>query len=71
MATTRWMFDSLEAAASGLIVILENARTTAHRYTIEGLSAEVALQSGVVLTGEVDDVNLKMNAVPGAARHDE
>lgn len=71
MATTRWVFDSLEAAASGLIVVLEHARTTSSRYTIEGLSADEALKSGVVLTGEIDGVNTKMSVVPGAVRHDE
>jgi hypothetical protein len=71
MATSRWIFDSLEAAASGLIVILEDARKTHSRYTIEGLSAEQALKSGVVLSGEIDAVNLAMSRVAGADRHDE
>lgn len=71
MATSRWLFDSLEAAAAGLIVVLQNARQTSSRYTIEGLSADEALKSGVVLSGEIEEVNRKLDTVPGAVRHDE
>lgn len=62
----RFFFDSLEAAAEGLIVVLLDARQTTAEYRFGGLSAKQLLASGLLLDGDIADVSLKLDQVPGA-----
>lgn len=63
-------FDNLEAAASGLIVVLLDARTTKAEYRFGPLKAAQILSSGLRLTGDTDGVAAKLVKVPGTVRHD-
>lgn len=69
--TVRVYFDSLEAAADGLVLVLEDCRETSHEYSFGGLHVEQVLQSGLLLTGDVDEVVDKLISLPGTTRHDE
>lgn len=69
--TVRIMFDSLAAAADGLIVVLEDARETGRHYEFGGLDVQQVLASGLLLTGDVEDVADKLEALPGTTRHTE
>jgi hypothetical protein len=69
--TTRFYFDSIEAAAAGLLTVLLDARTTEHSYSITGLDATSVFTSGLILTGEIAEVVAKVEDIPGADRQDE
>lgn len=66
-ASTRFIFDSFTAAAMALITVLEDARGTTKNYTFSGLNAMQIRTSGLVLTGEIEDIVLKLEKIPGAA----
>jgi hypothetical protein len=67
----RFIFDSIESAARALELVLLDARVTKLKYRITGLSAQQILQSGILLTGELDEVAAKLKTVPGAAWYNE
>lgn len=69
--TSRFLFDSIGAAAHGLVTLLTHARKTTDRYRFYGLNVNAVLQSGLVLEGEIDAVSALLEAVPGTTRHDE
>lgn len=65
--STRFLFDSFLAAAEGLITVLMDARTTSKDYTFSGLNAMQVRTSGLVLTGDIEDIVAKLEQIPGAA----
>ena len=67
-ASARYYFDSLDAAAQGLIVVLQDARKTTAQYRFGGLSAAQILRSGLILEGDITAVSAQLDKVPGAAR---
>jgi hypothetical protein len=71
VTTTRFFFDSLGAAAEGLIAVLEDARVTDAYYKFGGLSAKQILASGLRLNGEIDHIASILDDLPGAIRHDD
>jgi hypothetical protein len=68
--TATFYFDNLESAASALIVVLLDARTSAAEYRFGPLKAEKLLSSGMHLSGDTEAVSAKLANVPGAVRHD-
>lgn len=68
--TSRVLFDSLADAAAGLLIVLDDARTTKHHYQFGSLSAEQVYASGLLLIGEVDEVLEKLDQLPGTSRYD-
>lgn len=68
--SVRFIFDSIESAAEGLLLVLQDARTTQATYRFGGLSAGQVLHSGLVIEGQIIDVAQKVEQVAGAVRHD-
>jgi len=68
--SVRFFFSSLDDAAEALMVTLQDMRDTDHTYSISGLTAQSVLQSGLTLTGEIDDVVSKVKAVPSAVAYE-
>jgi hypothetical protein len=71
VTTSRIFFDNLEAAANGLIAVLEDARVCTEYYKFGGLSAQQILASGLRLEGEIDHIVAVLDGMPGTLRHDE
>ncbi len=67
----RFFFDSLGAAASALIVVLEDARVTEHKYRFGGLKASQILASGLLLKGDIEEIAAKLEDLPGVLRHED
>lgn len=64
--TLKIVYSDLAAAVEGLLIVLEDARTTRRLYTITGLSLDQILSNGMTLSGEVDDISSKVGTVQGA-----
>lgn len=64
----RFHFDSLDAAAEGLLAVLDDARSGTAEYRFGSLSAKQVLSSGLMLEGDITEVAAKLDKVPGAAR---
>lgn len=62
----RYLFDSPQAAAMALSVVLRHARTSEDDFTFGGLTLESLVSSGLWLTGDVSAVQKRLDAVPGA-----
>lgn len=69
--TTRFYFDTYQAAAAGLLAVVLDARTTEHSYRFGGLDATTVYTSGLRLEGEIEEVVAKLEMLPGAVRQDE
>lgn len=69
--STRIMFDTLESAVEGLLVILEDARETVFDYRFGSLSAEQVYASGLMVIGEAEEVARKLEQIDGATRYDD
>lgn len=69
--TTRFYFDTYQAAAAGLLAVVLDARTTDKNYRFGGLDASTVYTSGLRLEGEIDEIVAKVEVLPGAVRHDE
>lgn len=69
--STRFFFDSLQAAAEGLLTVVLHARKTDDQYRFGGLSAEQVLASGLIIEGEIDDVASQVEKVAGSTRYDD
>lgn len=65
--STRFLFDSFLAAAEGLLTVLTDARSTEKEYSFSGLNAMQVRTSGLVLTGDIEDIVAKLEQIPGAA----
>jgi hypothetical protein len=64
--SSRYLFDSLDAAVEALLVVLEDARITVHSYRFGSLSADQVYASGLMLIGEIDEVCVKLDEIEGA-----
>lgn len=62
----RVMFDSLDAAASGLLLTLAYARTCSEKFTFSPLDAQQILQTGLRLEGQTNKIRDILETVPGA-----
>lgn len=69
--TSRFYFDSLQAAALGLVTVLEDARSTEATYSFGSLSADQVYASGLIVTGDIEGIAAKLEQLEGAIRHDE
>jgi hypothetical protein len=69
--SVRFYFDTYQAAAAGLLVVLLDARTTESTYRFTGLNASTIYTSGLYLEGEIEAVAAKVESIPGAVRQDE
>lgn len=69
--STRFYFDSVRAAAAGLLTVVLDARTTKKNYRFGGLSAQAVYSSGLHLEGEILEIVEKLDALPGVIRQDE
>lgn len=69
--SVRFYFDTVSAAAAGLLTVLLDARTTDRTYRFGGLDKDVIFASGLLIEGEIEDVAAKVEAIPGAVRQDE
>lgn len=69
--STRFYFDTYEAAAAGLLMVLLDARVTERSYRFGGLETSTVLMSGLRLEGEIDEIVAKLEQLPGAVRQDE
>lgn len=70
-STSRFFFDSLSAAAQGLLTVVLDARETPHFYSFGSLSAKQVLKSGLLLEGQIDAIAYRLEQVPGTIRHNE
>lgn len=68
--TARFTFSTYMGALEGLILVLEDARTTTKKYQITGLSAGRIIKEGLLLEGDIDEVSEKLALISGATRHD-
>lgn len=64
--STRFLFDSFTAAVLGLLTVLQDARTTTKDYTFSGLNAMQVRTSGLLLTGDIEDITSQLEKIPGA-----
>lgn len=71
MTRVRFMFDTLKSAASGLEVVLTDARTTEHTYKFAGIGADQILKSGLIIEGEISEVTEKLKNLKGSAIFEE
>lgn len=69
--TVRFYFDSLDAAADALVLLLEDARATRDKYEFGGLTAGEIFSNGLMIQGKIYRVAKILEQVPGALRHDE
>ncbi len=69
--TTRFYFDTYQAAAGGLLAVLLDARTTKRKYRFGGLDASTIFMSGLRLEGDIEEIVAKLEHLPGAVRQDE
>lgn len=69
--STRFFFDTLQAAAEGLLTVVLHARVSEDRYRFGGLSAAQVLASGLILEGEIDEVADQVEKVAGSTRYDD
>ena len=69
--TTRFYFDSVRAAAAGLLVVVLDARSTEKEYRFGGLSAQAVYTSGLRLEGDIEEISEKLEILPGVVRQDE
>lgn len=69
--TSRFYFDSIDTAAQALLTVLEDARETERYYSFGSLTASQILSSGLLLTGEIDEVVAKLEQIPDVTRYDE
>lgn len=69
--STRFYFDSYEAAAAGLLTVLLDARVTDRSYRFGGLEVTTVFMSGLLLEGDISEIVLKLEDLPGAVRQDE
>lgn len=67
----RYLFDSTEAAAAALGVVLSHARSTRFDYTFGSLSLSQLASSGMWLTGDTESVSELLDHVPGAVRQQQ
>lgn len=70
-SSVRIFFDSLEAAAEALLLVLEDARVTDRHYSFGTLSTSQILQSGLILIGDLEEILPRLETIPGATRYDE
>lgn len=66
MTRCRFIFDSLKAAATGLEIVLVDARKTTKSYAFAGVSADQILKSGLILEGEIVEVVEKLKNIEGS-----
>lgn len=64
--SVRYLFDDLLSAAEALEIVLLDARSTTVKYRFGGLTASQVLQSGLLLEGELDVIQAKLDRVSGA-----
>lgn len=69
--TTRFYFDTYQAAAAGLLAVVLDARVTEYTYRFGGLDATTVFTSGLRLEGEIEEIVAKLEALPGSVRQDE
>lgn len=69
--SSRIMFDSLESAVEGLLIVLEDARETVFNYSFGSLSTEQVYASGLMLIGEIEEVAAKLEQIEGTTRYDD
>ncbi len=67
----RFMFDTIEAASEGLATVLEDARKSKVFYQFSGLTPEQVLTSGLYMSGELDAVTAKLDALEGTVSYQE
>lgn len=70
-SSSRFFFDSLSAAAKGLLTVVLDARETPHFYRFGGLSAKQVLASGLLLEGQIESIADRLEQLPGVLRYDE
>lgn len=54
--TVRVFFTSLLEATEALLIVLQDARTTSYEYSFGSLSAKQVLSSGLILSGEIEEL---------------
>lgn len=63
----RVYFDSLGAAAEGLLTVLKDARICDASYHFGPLTAQQILASGLHLRGQINKIRGMLEDIPGAA----
>lgn len=66
--SVRFYFDTYQAAAAGLLTVLLDARTTTKNYQFGGLTASVVYASGLLIEGEIDEIEIQLENLPGAIK---
>lgn len=69
--SARFFFDSIGIAALALLEVLEDARETKKWYEFGGLSADQIYQSGLVISGDIDEIATKLENIAGVTRYDD
>lgn len=69
--STRFYFDTYQAAAAGLLAVLLDARVTKKTYRFGGLTTTTVFTSGLWLEGDIEEVSKKIEALPGALRQED
>lgn len=69
--SARFYFDTLQAAAAGLLTVLLDARETEKFYRFGGLSAPSLLRSGLLLEGDIEEISAKLEDLTGVVRQDD
>lgn len=63
----RFYFDSLPAAAQGLKLLLEYARSSTDHFVFGPLTAQQILQSGLRVRGQTNKIRGILEDMPGAS----
>lgn len=71
MTSRRYFCDSIEVAAQLLHTVLTDARATDSTYKFGGITPKEIYSSGLLLTGEIDEVSRKLDALDGVQGEDE
>lgn len=69
--SSRFFFDTIGTAALALLEVLEDARETKKWYEFGGLGAEQIYTSGLVISGEIEEIAAKLEKIPGVTRYDD
>lgn len=69
---SRFFFDDLNSAATGLLIVIQHARNNRHLdYRFGPMSAANVLENGLWLEGQIEELADSLEQVSGAVRHDE
>lgn len=67
--SARIFFDTLEGAVRALTLILTDARETNKDYSFGSLSVKQVMASGLMLTGDAEEILTSLREIPGTSVH--